>query len=58
MCLWIVNWASTAGTVYIILVVLASSEKMSDGVLALPITMIPTIPTIRGLYVQRRLVSC
>ena len=51
MCLWIVNWALTAGTVYITLVVLASSEKMRDGVLALPITMILTIPTIRGLYV-------
>ena len=51
MCMWILNWALTAGTVYITLVILVNTEKMSDGVLALPITMILTIPTIRELYV-------
>ncbi|KAF9644675.1 hypothetical protein BDM02DRAFT_3190381 [Thelephora ganbajun] len=51
MCMWVINWALTSGTVYITLVVLVNTEKMSDGVLALPITVILTIPTIRGLYV-------
>jgi hypothetical protein len=51
MCMWIVNWALTAGTVYITLEILTDTEKMSDGVLAFPITMILTIPAIRALYV-------
>jgi len=51
MCLWIVNWALTAGTLYITLVILVDTKKMSDGVFALPITVVLTIPVIRGLYV-------
>ena len=51
MCMWIVNWALTAGTVYITLVILVDTQKMSDAVLALPITVILTVPAIRELYV-------
>ena len=51
MCMWVMNWALTAGTVYITLVILVNTQKMTDAVLALPITMILTIPAIRGLYV-------
>jgi len=51
MCMWIVNWALTAGTIYTTLVTLIDPRKMSDAVLALPITVILTIPAIRALYV-------
>lgn len=51
MCMWIVNWALTAGTIYTTLVTLIDARKMSDAVLALPITVILTIPAIRALYV-------
>lgn len=51
MCMWIVNWALTAGTVYTTLVNLVSTQRMSDAVLALPITVILIIPAIRQLYV-------
>ena len=51
MCLWIVNWALTAATLYITLVIFVDTKRMSDGVLALPITVVLTIPVIRGLYV-------
>lgn len=51
MSMWIVNWALTAGTVYTTLVNLVSTQRMSDAVLALPITVILIIPAIRQLYV-------
>ena len=51
MCMWIVNWALTAGTVYITLVIFVNTQKMSDAVLALPVTVILTVPAIRDLYV-------
>lgn len=51
VCMWIVNWALTVGTVYTTLVILVNAQKMSDAVLALPITVILIIPAIRGLYV-------
>ena len=51
MCMMLVNWALTVGTVYITLVMLVRREKMSDAVLALPITVVLTIPAIRALFV-------
>jgi len=51
MWMWIINWALTAGTMYITLVVFASTQRMTDAVLALPVTVILTLPAIRGLYV-------
>jgi len=51
MCMLLVNWALTVGTVYITLVLLIRREKMSEAVLALPITVVLTIPAIRNLFV-------
>ena len=51
VCLLLVNWALTVGTLYILLAVLMRKEKMKDAVLALPITVMLTIPTIRALFV-------
>ena len=51
MCLWIVNWALSAGTMYITLAIVVNAQKVTDVVLALPITVILTVPTIRALYV-------
>lgn len=51
MCMLLVNWALTVGTLYMTLVVLVRKEKMNDAVLALPITMVLTIPVIRALFI-------
>ena len=52
MCMLLVNWALTVGTLYTTLVFLVRKEKMSDStVLALPITVVLTIPAIRALFV-------
>ena len=51
MCMLLVNWALTVGTVYVTLVMLVRREKMSDAVLSLPITVVLTIPAIRALFV-------
>jgi len=51
MCSWIVNWALSAGTMYITLAIIVDTQKVTDVVLALPITVILTVLAIRALYV-------
>ena len=51
ICMFIINWALTIGSVYITLVVVFRKEGKSDAILLLPITIILTIPTLRNLYV-------
>ena len=51
MCMLLVNWALTIGSIYITLVMLVQRERMSEAVLALPITVVLTIPAIRGLFI-------
>ena len=51
LCLFIVNWALTVGSVYITLLALVGAGKMDSAVLLLPVTLVLTIPVLRGLYV-------
>ena len=51
MCMLLVNWALTIGSLYITLVMLVKRERMSEAVLALPITVVLTIPAIRALFI-------
>lgn len=51
MCMLLVNWALTVGSLYITLVMLVKRERMSEAVLALPITVVLTIPAIRSLFI-------
>jgi len=51
ICMFIINWALTVGSVYITLVVTFRKEGGSDAILLLPVTIILTIPTLRNLYV-------
>ena len=50
MCLFLVNWALTIGSIYIMLVAVSEKGKINEAILLLPITIILTIPTLRGLY--------
>jgi len=50
MCLFLVNWALTTASIYIVVLVVFRREGMDDAVLLLPVTIILTIPTLRGLY--------
>ena len=52
MCMFLINWALTMGSVYItILVVALRKEKIDAAFLLLPVTIVLTVPTLRGLYV-------
>ena len=51
MCLLIINWALAIGSTYITLAVVIRRERVHEGVLLLPVTLVLTIPTLRGLYV-------
>jgi hypothetical protein len=53
MCMLTVNWALTAGSVYITLVVANKrvTHRVTDAVPLVPVTVILTIPAIRALYV-------
>jgi hypothetical protein len=53
MCMLTVNWALTAGSVYITLVVANKrvTQRVTDAVPLVPVTVILTIPAIRALYV-------
>ena len=44
MCSWIVDWALSAGTMYITLAIIVDTQKVTDVVLALPITVILIVP--------------
>lgn len=46
-----INWVLTLGSVAIALIVFKRRGDVKDGVAFLPITVILSIPTIRGLYV-------
>jgi len=50
MCLFLVNWALTTASIYIVVLVVFKRERMNDAVLLLPVTIILTIPTLRSLY--------
>ena len=51
LCLLVVNWALTVGSVYITLLALVGTGKKDPAVVLLPVTLVLTIPTLRGLYV-------
>jgi len=48
--LLLVNWALTAASIYIMVLVVFRKERMDSVVLLLPVTIILTIPTLRSLY--------
>ena len=48
MCFFLVNWTLTVGSIYIVLVVFR--RGVDDADLVFPITLVLTIPTLRGLY--------
>ena len=53
MILFGVNWALTAMVVYITTIALFSTEfRITDGIPALPITVILTIPALRALFLD------
>jgi len=49
--LLIVNWLLTAGCLRITLLSVVGHEELGEGTLLLPITVILTIPALRGLYI-------
>jgi len=50
LCLLLINSALTAGSVYVTVLVLTTKEKINDGILFFPVTVVLTIPTLRSLY--------
>jgi len=50
MCLFLVNWTLTVGSIYIVVLVIFGRGGINDAVLLLPVTIILTIPTLRSLY--------
>ena len=50
VCLAIINSALAIASAYITLLVFVRREKMNDSLLVLPVTVVLTIPTLRGLY--------
>ena len=50
ICLLLVNWALTIGSIYIMLIAIFKEEGVNEAVILLPITIILTIPTLRSLY--------
>ena len=51
LCLLIINWALTIGSIYITLLAVFRREKMDAAVFLLPVTIILIIPSLRNLYV-------
>ena len=51
MCLLFINWALALGSGYVTFVAVVAKEKVNEGVLLLPVTIVLTIPTLRSLYV-------
>ncbi|PPQ91792.1 hypothetical protein CVT25_000437 [Psilocybe cyanescens] len=49
--LFVVNWALTLLVAYITMLVHVG-EKLGEGIIVLPLTIILTMPTIRGLFVE------
>ena len=52
ICMLTVNWALTAGSVYITFIVTIKRERETDAVPLVPVTVTLTIPAIRTLYVS------
>ena len=50
LCLFLINWALTIGSVYIVLLVVIRKEGLNDAILLLPVTIVLIIPALRGLY--------
>jgi len=50
ICLLLINWALAIVSIHITLLVL-QKKKVATAILALPVTIVITIPTLRGLYV-------
>jgi len=50
ICLFLINWTLAACSIYIVILVAFRRERTNDAVLLLPVTIILTIPTLRGLY--------
>ena len=51
MCLLLINWTLALGSTYVTLIAVFSEEKVHEGVLLLPVTLVLTVPALRGLYV-------
>ena len=51
MCMLIINSALTLGPIYVTLIAVVRKEKVHEGALLLPVTIILTIPALRNLYV-------
>jgi len=51
VCLLLVNTALTICSSYITLLVFLRTDGMHDGVFLLPVTIVLTIPALRGLFV-------
>jgi len=50
MCLFLANWALTAGSICIVLVAIFKREETNDADLLLPVVTILIIPAPRSLY--------
>ena len=51
MCLLVINSALTVGSAYVTLLVVVRKEGIKEAVVLLPVTIVLTIPALRGLYV-------
>ena len=50
ICLFLINWALTTGSIYIMVLVVSGRVGVNDAILFLPVTIVLTIPTLRILY--------
>ena len=50
LCLLLINFALTVGSVYVTVLVLTRKDQIHEGTLLFPVTVILTIPALRNLY--------
>ena len=50
LCLLIINSALTIGSAYVTLLAVTRRERVNDAVFFFPVTVVLTIPALRGLY--------
>jgi len=50
VCLLLINLALTAGSVYVTILVLTRRERINEGIILFPVTVVLTIPALRNLY--------
>ena len=50
LCLFLINWALTIGSIYITLLVASRREKVDTTILFLPLTIVLILMALRGLY--------